>query len=66
VVCAGCRAERAVEDDVVSGVTSENVVWVGGLGRVAQTFHGVVGTWPESVGVVGVKAVCNSEAEYCG
>jgi hypothetical protein len=66
MVCAGWRSEGAVEDYVMPRVASGKVVWVCGMGVVAQAFSSVVGPSTESVGVVGVKAVGYGEAENGG
>jgi hypothetical protein len=55
-----------VKDDVMPCVASGNVVWVCGMGVVARTFSDVVGPSAESVGIVGVKAVGDGEAEDGG
>jgi len=56
----------AVEYDVMACVMTWHPIWGWGLGLVAWACRGVVGSAPEAVGVVGIKAVGDSKAKDDG
>jgi hypothetical protein len=66
VVGTCCGRKGAVEYDVVTCVTTTGPRVGGWVGLVARAVRSVVGSLAEAVGVVGVKAVCDCEAEDGG